>query len=170
MISTLVNQRASQSAPDLVTLLEMELHFNCLLMNCRSSRSRAPSVLPQGSSFTQTGSVRSHCARSLACNRPLHWTPESRGHNVSIITTQTHKHSARADDSSGVISEHQYCGTVCHCYGTRRSCNVEIPATNIHLLCADCTQTILLISCKTRGGKETEKMVHLGVKNKKKSS
>lgn len=139
---------------DLVTLLQMEMHFNCPHMHWRSSRGRATSAWLRGSSFAQPGSVHSHRSLSLAGNGPRRWTPQSGGHNVLIISVQTHRHSARADDSSGVFSEHQYCGTVCYCYRTRRSCNVEIPATKIHLLCADCTQTILFISRVTQGGRE----------------
>lgn len=149
------SESESQSlGTDLVTLFQMEMHFNCPHMHWRSSRGRATSAWLRGSSFAQTGSVHSHRALSLAGNRPRRWTPQSGGHNVLIISVQTHRHSARADDSSGVFSEHQYCGTVCYCYRTRRSCNVEIPATKIHLLCADSTQTILFISCVTQGGRE----------------
>lgn len=67
---------------------------------------------------------------------------------MMIVSAQTHRDTQDEQETVGVYPEHQYCGTVCFSYRTRDSHSVEIQATKTHLFSADCTQTILFISCK----------------------
>lgn len=88
----------------------------------------------KGRAFTLIGSHR--------YDHDWHWLPHAFNiQDYGHLNTNTHR------QDEGTTSEHQYCGTVCYSYRSRDSHSVEIQATKTHLFSADCTQTILFISC-----------------------
>lgn len=136
-----------------VTFYSQQSHLSC----CQG---RVLAASMRGRDFTLKG--------SLCYDHDWHWLLLASAHRADtatpmldytnpevitfmIISTQTHAHTYRVHTGWGadsrVYSEHQYCGTVCYSYRTRDSHSVEIQATKTHLFSADCTQTILFISC-----------------------